>query len=192
MRRPSAIAPAAMIACAGLLLLTIAAVRWWPAFRDVDARAFARLSDDDDQGVVALVAGIADPLPFVLLGAGLTAVAAARGRRGSALAIVFLLAVAALATETLKLALGQGTLHAGAFPSGHTTAAFALAAALVIAAPQRMRPAAAVAGAVVATAVGMATIVLGWHSPSDVVSGVLVAGAVTGVVVAAARVSARR
>lgn len=175
-----------MIACIGLLLVTIAAVRWSPAFRDLDARTFDALSGTTgDAGAVRLVAGIADPIPFLVLGAVLVGLACARGLPRLALAIVALLASAAAATKVLKLILSQGTLGAEAFPSGHTTAAFALAAGLAIAVPRRMRRAALVTGVSLAAAVGAATILLGWHSPSDVLGGVFVAGAAAAAVVSA-------
>jgi membrane-associated phospholipid phosphatase len=185
MRRSSASAPAVLLACAGLLLVTVAAVRWWAGLRDLDLQAFDAVSGAPADGVVRVVAGIADPLPFVVLAAALAGVALARGRLRAALAIVTILALAALTTEGLKRTLDQGTLHGGAFPSGHTTAAVALVACLVIALPGRRRRVALVAGGCAAAAVGVATVLLGWHTPSDVVGGALVAGTVTAGVVTA-------
>lgn len=185
-RRPSRMAPAAVIACTSLLLVTIAAVRWSPAFRDLDARAFDALSGTtEDAGAVRVVAGIADPIPFLVLGAVLAGLACARGLPRLALAIVALLASATAATKVLKLVLSQGTLGAEAFPSGHTTAAFALAAGLTIVVPRRMRRATLIAAVSLAAAVGAATILLGWHTPSDVLGGVLVATAAAAAVVSA-------
>ncbi len=167
-----------MLACSALLLLLVAAVRWSASLRDLDARGFDALSGGiGDNGAVRVVAGVADPLPFALIGAALVCLAALRGLPRVAVAIAALLASAALTTEMLKRVLEQGTLHGGAFPSGHTTAACALAAGLAIALPRRARPAALGAGAV-----GVATVLLGWHTPSDVAGGVLVAGTATATV----------
>lgn len=59
-------------------------------------------------------------------------------------------------------------------PSGHTTAAASVAVALVLVVPRRLRPAAALLGALYTTATGVSTMVGGWHRPSDVAAAVLV------------------
>ena len=200
MPRRAKFAPAVAIACAGLLLVTVLAVRWSDAVRRADRRLFDALSVADGDGSPArLVAGIADPLPFVVLGALLVGITLAHGERRRALAMAVVLALAAVTTEGLKHLLAQGTLHAGAFPSGHTTAAVGLAVCLVLAVPGPRRGAAFATSAVVAAAVGMAVVVIGWHTPTDVVGGVLVAGLVAAAVVsgsgrgrARSRRSARR
>lgn len=71
-------------------------------------------------------------------------------------------------------------------PSGHTTAAASVSAALVLVVPARLRPAAALAGVAYTGATGMSTLVGRWHRPSDVVAAVLVVLAWYGVVVAVA------
>lgn len=178
----------ALLACAGLLLLVAASVRCSGALRELDQRGFDALSGGpSDGGAVRLLAGIADPLPFVVLVTALVCAAVVRGRPRAALAIAAIATLAALSTEALKRTLDQGTLHGGAFPSGHTTAAFALTAGLVIAAPERWRRTALLAGAALATAIGLSTVRLGWHTPTDVVGGFLVAATVTAAVVIAAQ-----
>ena len=72
-------------------------------------------------------------------------------------------------------ALHDRTLGPEAFPSGHATAAMSLALAAVLAAPRRARPAAALLGALLALAVGVSAVVIGWHFPSDVLAGYLLA-----------------
>jgi PAP2 superfamily len=57
-----------------------------------------------------------------------------------------------------------------AWPSGHTTAAMALALCLVLVAPARWRPLAAAAGGAFAVAQGYGLLVMGWHYPSDVLA----------------------
>lgn len=61
------------------------------------------------------------------------------------------------------------------WPSGHSTAALALALALVLASPPRLRPLTAGVGAVFAAGVGYGVLAFGTHLPSDVFAGFLVA-----------------
>ena len=61
------------------------------------------------------------------------------------------------------------------FPSGHTTMAAALTAALLFIAPERWRGVLAAAGAFFTTAIGTSTLVGAWHRPSDVVGAIFVA-----------------
>lgn len=63
------------------------------------------------------------------------------------------------------------------FPSGHTTVATSLALALVLVVPEAIRGVTAVAGFAYAALVGTGTVTAGWHRPSDVVGGFLVATA---------------
>ncbi|GER22507.1 hypothetical protein NCCP1664_10040 [Zafaria cholistanensis] len=61
------------------------------------------------------------------------------------------------------------------FPSGHTTfAAAAMVAVLLVASP-RWRPLVAALGGLYAAVAGMATLVLGWHRPADILGAYLVA-----------------
>ncbi|MGH3386948.1 MAG: phosphatase PAP2 family protein [Nocardioidaceae bacterium] len=101
-------------------------------------------------------------------------------RRGFALAAAagVLVAGANLTTQLLKNDLltrpdlGHGTLNS--LPSGHTTLAFSLVLAAILAAPSVLRLAATLVGAMVGTLTGAATVVAGWHRPSDVVVAILV------------------
>ena len=61
------------------------------------------------------------------------------------------------------------------WPSGHATAAMALALCCVLAAPGRLRPFVAALGAAFAVAVSYSFLTLEWHYPSDVFGGFLVA-----------------
>jgi membrane-associated phospholipid phosphatase len=79
---------------------------------------------------------------------------------------------------------------AQSWPSGHATAAAALALCLVVVAPSRLRlPAAIVAGAF-ALGVACSVLVLGWHLPSDAMGGFCVAAAWTLAAVALAGAAA--
>jgi hypothetical protein len=103
-----------------------------------------------------------------------------RPRVAAALAAVML--GANVTTQLLKPLLahpraagGASPIAAASWPSGHATAAMSLALCFVIAAPSRLRPWAAAAGAAFAVAVSFSFLTLAWHFPSDVFGGFLVA-----------------
>jgi membrane-associated phospholipid phosphatase len=136
--------------------------------------------------LASFIANLCDPDPYVYLAAIPVIVALLRGRPGVALAIGAILLGANVSTELLKPLLahprvahveGVGPeLLSASWPSGHATAAMSLALTCVLAAPSRVRPAVAVLGAAFAVAVSYSFLTLGWHDPSDVVGGFLVAG----------------
>ncbi|MDO4901007.1 phosphatase PAP2 family protein [Actinomyces sp.] len=64
---------------------------------------------------------------------------------------------------------------ANTLPSGHTAVAASAAVALILVSTPRWRPAAAWAGAVLAAAMGYATLVCQWHRPGDVLAALLLA-----------------
>ena len=94
--------------------------------------------------------------------------------------VALLMAGANLTTQLLKYAvlerpdLGLGDRVVNTMPSGHTTAAASCAVALVMVAPRRLRPLTAVLGAGYTAGTGVATLIGGWHRPSDVVAAMLV------------------
>jgi membrane-associated phospholipid phosphatase len=147
---------------------------------------FADLSRPRLVPIAESVGALAHPGSFVLLGAALTAIALARGRPRTALAIPLILLGASGTTEILKHALAQhrfadwmgatDQIAAVSWPSGHATASMALALCAVLAAPPRLRPLAAAVGAAFAVAVSYSILILQWHYPSDVLAGFLVAG----------------
>ena len=135
-----------------------------------------------------------DPRAYALLGVSVIAVALARGRLRHALVATAVLAGAGLTARLLKPLLAAPRPHdlppgadviEAAWPSGHVTGALALALCLVLVAPGRLRPAAAAAGGAFAAGVALAVLLLGSHWPSDVLGGVLVAGAWTALGLAA-------
>lgn len=71
----------------------------------------------------------------------------------------------------------------GSLPSGHVTAIAALVCAAALVAPGLLRPVILALGVVVVAAEAVATMILGWHLPMDVVAGVLVAVGWTAAVV---------
>jgi membrane-associated phospholipid phosphatase len=140
------------------------------------------------------VAHLADPAPYGLIGLALVVVALARHRGRVALAIAVVLICSAVTSESLKPLLshprpqewlGKGQIAAASWPSGHATAAMALALCAVLAVPARWRAAAATAGGLFALAVAYAILALGWHFPSDVIGGFLVAALWTSLAAAA-------
>ena len=134
--------------------------------------------------VAQRIAHLADPLPYALLGSALIAVALAGRQPRHALAAAVLLGGSAISSQLLKPLLAAPRHHdflAGsqvneaAFPSGHATAAMALALAAVLVAPSAYRRYAALCGGAFALAVSFSIVTLGWHFPSDVARGLLVA-----------------
>ena len=125
-----------------------------------------------------------DPLPYTLIFAVVVAAALRVGRRAEAVAAAVLMVGATVTTQLLKPLLAEsrprGTgqwLPADAWPSGHTTAAAALALGLVLVTPPgRRRPVAVVAGVLVLV-VGAALVGVGSHYPSDIAGGLCVAAA---------------
>ena len=151
--------------------------------------------------ILEFFAHSANPRPVAIILAVIVVLGFVAGRRREALAAAALVGGATLTTEVLKVLLAHQRLdptfaaqHLGApaFPSGHATGAMALALAAVLVAGPRLRPLAVGAGAVYAIAVSTSILILGWHFPSDVFGGMLVAAFYFCLAVAALRALARR
>jgi hypothetical protein len=69
-----------------------------------------------------------------------------------------------------------GTGSHNSFPSGHVAVATGLVVAFLFVLPAGARLWLALPGAAVIAAIGTATVIAGWHRPSDVIGGVLLAG----------------
>jgi membrane-associated phospholipid phosphatase len=146
---------------------------------------FVGLSTPRLRPLLDTIAHSADPVPYALVALALALLALVRGRPRVALAIPVLFVATGATTEALKhlLAsprvdewLGSGAqISAASWPSGHSTAAMTMALCAVLAAPPRLRPTVAALGAAYALAVAYAILTLGWHFPSDVFGGYLVA-----------------
>ncbi|MFZ1154984.1 MAG: phosphatase PAP2 family protein [Solirubrobacteraceae bacterium] len=113
-----------------------------------------------------------------------------------ALAVAIVLPLAPLSAELLKplLAhphdqLGPKHITNASWPSGHATAALALAWCALLVAPPSRRRLVVTLGAAFAVAVGIALLVLAWHMPSDVVGGYLLATLWAALALAVLRVS---
>jgi membrane-associated phospholipid phosphatase len=181
-----------VLAAAGFALL--AALVWAVAFETghgvrLDARAlhdFMDIGYGRGRPVAQAAARLGDPVPYTILTAGLLWWTLRREGPRVALTILVVLLGAILTAEVLKQLTADprgielvpfGHVSDAAWPSGHTTAATALALCAVWVAPPRLRPYAAIAGALYAIAVGSSVLLLGWHFPSDVIGGFCVAAA---------------
>jgi membrane-associated phospholipid phosphatase len=162
---------------------------------------FTGLQGTPVEPVSGVIADLANPVPFAILGGALVLVALARRRPRDALVAAVVLAGANGTTQLLEPLLAAPHLHAAppgayigeaAWPSGHATAAMTLALVLVLVVPSRLRPQAAAVGGAFAVAVGYALLVRGWHWPSDVLGGYCVAGGWLAIGVAVLRATGDR
>jgi membrane-associated phospholipid phosphatase len=135
--------------------------------------------------VADVLAQSVNPLPLAIAGLALVAVAVARQRPRVALTVIVVLAASVLTSELLKPLLadtrprewfGDFSVGGASWPSGHATSSMCLALCAVVVAPRRQRPLAAAVGTALAVGVSFSILVLGWHFPSDVLGGYLVAG----------------
>jgi membrane-associated phospholipid phosphatase len=175
----------AAFGCAALAVLVYLAAMHVYAVQRLDVRvvdAFLSRSTHRSDTLARNVAYLFDPVPFAALAAVLVAAAVAAGRVRPGIAAGAAMLAANVTTQVLKplLAAPRPMPHdlyvsPAAWPSGHTTAAVSLGLALVLISTPRMRPLAALAGAAIAAAAGLAVVALGWHYPSDVAGGALIA-----------------
>jgi len=184
-RRPPLLLAAAC-GCAALFLVLLLAAYGSDAAREADATSLLGFVAVESNGgsLPDLLAHFGDPGAVIVIGALLAGIAALRGRPRVAAAIVLLIGITSVSSQVLKTVLAYpryegmiGGAHVApeAFPSGHSTAAMAIALCLVLAAPARVRPLAALVGAGFALGVAFSVIALGWHFPSDAVGGFLLA-----------------
>src|SRR3954454_7451184 len=185
-RRPGPPLALALLTAA-LLALTGVLAKLVPISQQGDQRTlngFVGLNAPRLTGLLDQIAHLADPAPYALCGLALALVALLRGRWRVALAIPVVFVLTGATTETLKHVLasprvdewlGTAQISAASWPSGHSTAAMTMALCAVLAAPPRLRPTVAALGGAFAVAVAYAILTLGWHFPSDVFGGYLVA-----------------
>lgn len=178
---------AACFACAVALGLLGALALGVEAGRHLDVRLFLRLREDphaEGGGLADTIATLGNPLPMLGMLAVACGIALVRRRPGDALAAVLVVAGANLTTQLLKVllahprvkaAIGGDPFEPNTFPSGHTTAVASIALAYAFAVPPRWRGLTLTLGAAVVLAVGCSVVAIGWHYPSDVLGGILVA-----------------
>jgi membrane-associated phospholipid phosphatase len=132
--------------------------------------------------ITSFFASLCDPDRYVILAAIPVIVALVRRRVRVAAMIALILLGANETTQLLKPLLAAPRdpvawypLSWASWPSGHATAAMSLALCSVIAAPPRWRSAVAAVMSAFAIIVAYSFLELGWHYPSDVFGGFLVA-----------------
>jgi membrane-associated phospholipid phosphatase len=189
-------------ALAGLLALAyyVSPTSWLDA---AALHGFTALSRPKVDTIAATFAHLCNPAPYAV--AAVLVIGAAFVLKGlrTAAAVGLLLAGANITSQTLKPLLAyHRELHESewhlwniqdaAFPSGHSTAAMALALAVLMIVPRAYRPLTAVLGIAFTLAVSFSILILAWHFPSDVVGGYLVATAWGLVTLAALRYANER
>ena len=168
-----------------LVLLGLAYGSDWARWVDAASlQGFLGLQGPTSSPIAWRVAQFGDPLEVGVIGGVLALIAAARGRPRTSVFVLVLLAVTSVSSQLLKALLayprhdpelGTTFVRPEAFPSGHATASMALAIALLVVLPRRLRPAGALVGAGFTIGVSFSIVALGWHFPSDVVGGYLLA-----------------
>ncbi|HEX4305493.1 MAG TPA: phosphatase PAP2 family protein [Solirubrobacterales bacterium] len=179
----------AAIAC-GLLIAPLAFAAYsLGAFQHLDLRIFLHLRREE--GPVNALAGalvnLGDLAALLIMLAAVCVIGLRLGRRREVIAAAVVVAGANLTTQLLKTTLEHARHKAfehgielpwpNSFPSGHTTAAASIAAALLLVLPAGHRLVAGLVGLLLTAAVGFSVVILGWHYPSDVLGGLLVVGA---------------
>jgi membrane-associated phospholipid phosphatase len=178
------------IACAvAIAPLAVAAYAFGPV-KHLDDRLLVHIHREAGTSAHALAAAfvnLGDLAALLVLLAAVCALGLWLGRRREVLAALVVVAGANLTTQILKATLEhlrQRVFEAGfelpwanSFPSGHTTAAASIAVALLLVVPASRRGLATLVGAALTAVVGLSTVMLAWHYPSDVIGGLLVVGA---------------
>ncbi|HEY5198836.1 MAG TPA: phosphatase PAP2 family protein [Solirubrobacteraceae bacterium] len=195
--RPTDALGAAFLCLVGLALTGVIAlvVPIAQAHDSATLYGFAQLRRPRVEVVANTIAHMVDPRPYAVVGVVLAAVALIRGRPRVAVAVPVAMVLASTTTELLKplvghprfsewLGAGANTLVAS-WPSGHSTASMMIALSAVLVSPRRLRPLVALLGTALAIGVSYSILVLGWHFPSDVLGGFLVAGGWTSLALAA-------
>jgi membrane-associated phospholipid phosphatase len=188
--------------CLVALALLWAVAELVPAAQVRDAvalRDFTLLNGPHVNAAAKFLLHLLDPSLFTIWAVAIVLIALSGGRPRVALAVACVLAAAPIVSDQLKPVLAHvhsraGTVQIGAasWPSGHSTAALALALCAVWVARPRHRPLVAILGALFALAQGFALLVRAWHMPSDVLGGYLMAALFTALALAAVRAADRR
>jgi membrane-associated phospholipid phosphatase len=188
--------------CVVALALTWVVAALVPAGEFKDALAlhdFTMLGHTRASVLANGVLNVLQPSLFVFWALAVVAVALARKQWRVALAAALVMALTPTTAELLKpltahphVRIGAVTVGAASWPSGHSSAALALALCAVLVAPARWRPFVAAFGAGFAVIVGCSLLILAWHMPSDVLGGYLLAALWTALAVAGLRAAERR
>lgn len=181
----------ALFAAAAALGLTV--LTWWLSFRTgVGNRADIAVLSDVTRlretplylplGIVALSGNV---LPYAVLALLVMRAAVKAGGLLAGGAVAAVIFVPNAVTQALKVVTAEDRVGAAetarvgvaaeSWPSGHATASLILVLCAVAVAPPARRGLVAGLGAAYSATVGLAVVTLGWHFPSDVVGGYLVA-----------------
>lgn len=171
--------------CAVFFVAAYVAFVQVPAMREADLRVlegFMGLDSIPGASVGDDIVLLFDPAPFAAMVLAIVAAAYLLGRTRAGLLAAGAMLAANVTTQVLKplLAVQRDyppfhVMGPEAYPSGHTTAVMSVALALVIIAPPRLRALAATLGGVLTVVTVFSIMMLGWHYPSDIVGGLLVA-----------------
>lgn len=172
--------------CAALFALVVVGAYLWHPGQTLDEEGLAGFVQAQDSWLRPYAWSFTDlgnPPQVAVITLVLAAFALLRGRPRLAVAVVGLIAATSVSGQILKALLAHPRfppvfdypVGPEALPSGHGTAAMSLTLAGVLVAPARARVAAAVIGSVLSLAVGASVIIVGWHFPSDVIAGYLLA-----------------
>lgn len=151
--------------------------------RTLSVLAPLRVADDADAWAWATQFG--NPVSYALFLVALVLTALLRARRRWALVVPVTMILSELSAQALKQLLADprpgvasgAPIGEAAWPSGHSTAAMTVALLAILLAPRRLRPTAALLGAVLALGVGLGMVVTGYHYPTDIFGGYLCAAA---------------
>ncbi|MDX6300456.1 MAG: hypothetical protein QOF53_1670 [Nocardioidaceae bacterium] len=175
---------AATVAACGLLLTYVLAVLT-PVGQSLDSSAMSAVAAAvTAHGWAVLLLGHLSAATVVVLGAALTALAAALAGARRAWAVALTPVLTVLAAQALKTVLARPALSpataavTNSLPSGHVAAVAGVAVAAVLAVDRSLRVTVAVIGTLTVAITGLATVTLEWHRPSDVVAAALLAVAV--------------
>jgi len=172
--------------CAALFALVVVGAYAWGPSQSLDQQGltgFVEANNGWVWQVTLRLTELGNPPQVAAITLALAAFALVRGRPRLALAVLALVAATSISSQLLKALLAHPRfppvlgyeLGPRALPSGHGTAAMSLAMAGVLVAPRRARWAAALIGSGLALAVGASVVAWGWHYPSDVIAGYLLA-----------------
>lgn len=199
MRRPRtadgvAYAAAAVgIGCAVLLAAVYILAVWTPAgqhFEDQVLNAAARGISGRQEHVAQLMLSTVRKVSLIAAVLVILAIGGLARRAYAAILGAAVIVAAAVTTQVLQKVVERPILlRSGyrrddqSFPSGHTTIAMAVLAALVLVVPHRFRWYAVAAAAPAAIGMGIATVTVGWHRPSDTVGSDLIVLAYAGLAI---------
>lgn len=176
-----------LLGCAAIAALVRVCAYDVDPLRRLDLRVLGRLGVEPWSAEHDLANAITAPFqaaPFAVILVIVAGIAFAGGRPRAGVAAAGVMLGSAVTTQLLKSVLAEPRpspqwqpVASDAWPSGHTTAAIGVVAAVLLVTPPGRRGPIAAVGAVLVVAVAWALMALGWHFPSDIAGGACVATA---------------